>query len=187
MSHYPDPQGPGDFYPDPQPASDPFFGQQMPPGGQHNAEVAPYDPAAAQTGGWQAPPEYQPVPTSGQPLTTIGDIAVFQHEVVTPAGRFPIKGSTWTVTDMSQYSENISTTGVVLAIVSVLLFIWACGLGLLGLLFLLMKEHKYTGHVQVSVQGNGIYHSTMIPVHSAQAVPHVMQQVNYARSLAAMA
>ncbi|MBB4933329.1 hypothetical protein F4561_004149 [Lipingzhangella halophila] len=180
MSHYPEPQGPGDFYPDPHTASDDPFGQQAPPGGPSNAGVAPQDPGAAQTGGWQAPPDYRPVPAGGQPLTMIGDIAVYQHEVVTPAGRFPIKGTTWTATDMSQVHETLPTYAVVLTIV----FVWFC---LLGLLFLLMKERSVQGYVQVTVHGSGMFHSTMVPAHSAATFPQVMQQVNYARSLAAMA
>ncbi len=177
MSHYPDPQGAGDFYPDPQ--SDPGFSAQQPPQGP--AEVAPY----GQTGGWQVPPDPAPVPTNA-PLTTIGDITVTQSEIITPVGRLPVRGSGWTVTDMSHYFETTSTVGVVLAVGSVLVFGWVCGLGLLGLLFLFMKERRFTGHVQVAVQGNGVYHATMIPVRSHATVVHVTQQVNYARTLAAM-
>ncbi|CAM2910396.1 hypothetical protein [Mycobacterium intermedium] len=113
-------------------------------------------------------------------LTTIGDISVSQHWVMTPSGPHPIRGSVWTVTDMSRYEESISTAGVVLAII----FVWFC---LLGLLFLLMKDRRLVGYTQVTVQGNGFYHSTMIPATSPQSLMHVHQAVNYARSLAAAA
>src|SRR5262249_3224061 len=91
--------------------------------------------------------------SGGQPepqLATIGDISISQHWVVTPSGSHPIRGSVWTVTDMSRYEETISTTGLVLAIV----FVWFC---LLGLLFLLMKERRIGGYVQITVQGNGFH------------------------------
>jgi hypothetical protein len=77
----------------------------------------------------------------GQPeqwLATIGDIAISQRWVLTPTGTYPIRGSVWTVTDMSHYEESVSTVGVVLAI----LFVWFC---LLGLLFLLMKDRRLGG------------------------------------------
>ncbi|HTQ19472.1 hypothetical protein [Mycobacterium sp.] len=112
-------------------------------------------------------------------LATIGDISVSQHWVMTPTGPYPIRGSVWTVTDMSYYQESISTAGVILAII----FVWFC---LLGLLFLLMKERKLVGYIQVTVQGNGFYHSTMIPAWGPHTIMGVTQQVNYARSLAAI-
>jgi cell division septal protein FtsQ len=56
---------------------------------------------------------------------------------------------------------------------------------LLGLLFLLIKDTKTTGHVQVSVQGHGHYHATTIPASSPAMPMQINQQVNYARSLAA--
>lgn len=117
----------------------------------------------------------------GQPeqwLATIGDIAISQNWVLTPTGPHPIRGSVWTVTDMSYYQESISTAGIVLTI----LFVWFC---LLGLLFLLMKDRRLVGYIQVTVQGDGFYHSTMIPVVGPHSVLSVHQQVNYARGLAA--
>lgn len=120
--------------------------------------------------------EAQPEPW----LTTIGDISVSQHWVLTPSGPHPIRGSVWTVTDMTRYEESISPAGIVLAIV----FVWFC---LLGLLFLLMKERRMVGFTQVTVQGSGFYHSTMVPAFSPQSVMQVHQVVNYARSLAAAA
>lgn len=110
-------------------------------------------------------------------LATVGDISITQHWIYTPTGPHPIRGSIWTVTDMSHYEERISTAGVVLAI----LFVWIC---LLGLLFLLMKDRRLVGYLQVTVQGNGFHHSTMVP---AAAFASVHQTVNYARSLAALA
>lgn len=91
-----------------------------------------------------------------------------------------MRGTAWTVTDMSHYQESISTVGVVLCI----LFVWFC---LLGLLFLLMKDRRLVGYTQVTVQGNGFYHSTLVPAGGSQSLMWVTQQVNYARALAAAA
>ncbi|GAA1776848.1 MULTISPECIES: hypothetical protein [Streptomonospora] len=187
MSYPQPPSDPGDPY-NQRPQGDPY-NPYAPPGAPSGGYPAA-DPSAGslvpygqgpQTGGWQAP--YAPVPQNEAVLTTIGDIAITQTSVITPGGRIPIKGSTWTVTDLTHTTQGIATTGIVLAVVSFLLFAWACGLGLLGLLFLLMKEEKITGNVQVTVQGHNVYHSTMIPAKGQETITQVTQSVNYARSL----
>jgi hypothetical protein len=109
-------------------------------------------------------------------LLSIGDISIVDDTVVTPAGRLPLKGAVWNITDMSRTEEKVSTAGIVLAVI----FFFAC---LLGLLFLLMKERKTTGFVQISVNSGGTHHATMVPVSDPHAVHVLMQQVNYARSL----
>ncbi|MDA0564268.1 hypothetical protein LG943_08005 [Streptomonospora sp. S1-112] len=184
MSYPEPPPGSGDPYQQ-YPQGDPYAQPGMPSGGYpagdySSGAMVPYN---QQTGGYQAP--YAPVPESEAILTTIGDISITQTTVITPAGRFPIKGSTWNASDMTHTTTGVSTTGIVLTVISLVIFIWACGLGLLGLLFLLMKEEKTQGSVQVTVQGNGVFHSTMVPARSPQTVMQVMQSVNYARSLAA--
>ena len=83
------------------------------------------------------------------------------------------------MSDMSQTYERMSPVGIILCI----LFIWVC---LLGLLFLLMKEQVVSGYIQVTVQGGGIQHSTLIPANR-QTAWQVNQTVNYARSLASSA
>jgi hypothetical protein len=110
-------------------------------------------------------------------LASFGDITVTHHWVHVPAGRYPIQGSTWTVQDMSRTEEKISTAGIVLAVI----FVWFC---LLGLLFLLMKEQRHVGWVQVSVQGPGLHHATMIPA-APLAAAQANQFVNYGRQLSA--
>lgn len=112
-------------------------------------------------------------------LTTIGDIVVSQHWVTTPAGVYPIRGTVWTVADMSHTTEQMSTVGIVLAVV----FIWLC---FLSLLFLLLKERRVAGYIQVTVQGDGFHHSTLIPA-TYQPIFGVQQMVNYARTVAAAA
>lgn len=120
-----------------------------------------------------------PVPQQGyggMPALAIGDIAVMNDSVVTPSGTMPLKGAVWTATDMSRTEEKIPTVAIVLAIVFALL----C---LVGLLFLLMKEKKTTGFVQVTVTSGGRHHSTMIPATGPETFPMVMAQVNTARSM----
>ncbi|MEU9603187.1 hypothetical protein [Streptomyces sp. NPDC048057] len=119
-----------------------------------------------------------PVPL-GSPLVAIGDIVVMHDTIVTPAGHLPLKGAVWNVTDMSRTEEKIPTHAIVLAVV----FFFFC---FLGLLFLLMKEKKTTGYVQVTVTSGGKHHATMVPAQHMMTIQHVMGQVNYARSLSAM-
>ena len=122
-----------------------------------------------------APIEYG----SGEPeelLATLGDISVTQNWIYTPAGTYPVRGSTWTVVDLSQESEKIATAGLILALV----FVWFC---LVGLLFLLMKERTATGYYQVTVQGDGFTYTTLIPAEKL-LLAAVEDEVDYARTLA---
>jgi len=79
---------------------------------------------------------------------------------------------------MSHQQEGVSPAGVLLCI----LFIWFC---LLGLLFLLMKDRKTVGYIQVTVSGAGFHYATMVPATHSQTAYGVNQMVNYARTLAA--
>ncbi|MFE7131222.1 hypothetical protein ACFVIM_10215 [Streptomyces sp. NPDC057638] len=115
-------------------------------------------------------------PMGAMPLVTIGDISVVQDAVITPAGTLPLKGAVWNATDMSRTEEKIPTYAIVLAVV----FAAAC---LLGLLFLLIKEKKTTGFIQVSVTSGGVHHATLIPAQDPYAFQAIMGQVTYARSL----
>lgn len=68
------------------------------------------------------------------------------------------------------------------AIVLAIIFAFAC---LLGLLFLLIKEDRTTGYVEVSVRSGNLFHVTQIPAQSPAAVLYVRQLVNQAQSMAA--
>ena len=87
------------------------------------------------------------------PLLTIGDIVVTKDWIYVPQGRFPLRGTTWTVQDATQVNEVIPTWAIIVAIVVALV---TC---LLGLLFLLVKEQQYTGFVSITVTGEGLYHT----------------------------
>jgi hypothetical protein len=83
-------------------------------------------------------------------------------------------------------TPNITTTNAIpaWAIVMCILTIWIC---LLGLLFLLAKEQRTSGYVQVSVQANGFYYATQVPVNGPGVMGEIEGRVNYVRSLAAQA
>ncbi|MEW1614475.1 MULTISPECIES: hypothetical protein [unclassified Streptomyces] len=125
-------------------------------------------------------PATQGVPGQGGgvPVLSIGDITVMSDAVVTPSGTMPLKGAVWTATDMSRTEEKIPAHAIVLAIV----FALFC---LIGLLFLLMKEKRTVGFVQVTVTSGGRHHGTMIPAMGPHTFLAVMGQVNQARSMSA--
>ncbi|MFE7753753.1 hypothetical protein [Streptomyces sp. NPDC057429] len=117
-------------------------------------------------------------PGGGVPMLSFGDITVMNDGIVTPSGTMPLKGAVWTATDMSRTEEKIPTVAIVLAIV----FALFC---LIGLLFLLMKEKRTTGFVQITVTSGGRHHSTMIPATGPETFQMVMAQINTARSMSA--
>jgi Double zinc ribbon len=111
-----------------------------------------------------------------QTLVTIGDIVVTPTQVITPTGTRPITEVSWSFQDMSQTQQAIPTWAIVCAIV----FFLFC---LLGLLFLLAKEERTRGWVQVTVQGTNFVHTVQVPVSSVQMVSDINARVNYARSI----
>lgn len=54
---------------------------------------------------------------------------------------------------------------------------------LLGLLFLLVKEERTAGQIQVTAQAPGFLHVCYIPVGSMAQVRDVMARVDYVRAL----
>ncbi|HWG26233.1 hypothetical protein [Actinospica sp.] len=117
---------------------------------------------------------------AGPTLVTIGDIACTDTTVITPSGQAPIGGVVWSYTDMSRTNRGIPTWAIVCAVI----FFFFC---LLGLLFLLVKEERTEGSVQVVVQGPGFLHQVQLPVSSVLQIQDYAARVNYARSLSASA
>ena len=111
-----------------------------------------------------------------RPLVTIGDITCTQTSVWTPSGGAPIGQVTWTVADMTRTDTAIPAWAIVLAI----LFFVFC---LLGLLFLLVKQTRVSGWMQVTVQGPGLLHTTQVPISSAAQSADIHARVNYARTV----
>ncbi|MEZ5210090.1 hypothetical protein [Gordonia sp. (in: high G+C Gram-positive bacteria)] len=141
----------------------------------------PRDPFQPIIPGPPAGPPYGAPPPGGPlepPLVTIGDIVVTRSHVITPSGTFALKGARWNVVNYTQTTQTTSQTGLILAIVGAVLI---CAL---SLLFLLMKEDKTTGYVQVIVAGaNGVQHVCNIPAYSPAVLPDISSRVSYAQSL----
>lgn len=172
-------------------------GQYQAPGAGYQSPTYYQDPAAGQQGGWPAgyqqptqmapsqfgqPQTFQPnsdALMSGEPiLVTIGDISVTSTTVYTPSGSRPLGEVSWSFADLSTTSQAIPTWAIICAIV----FFVFC---FLGLLFLLAKEDKTQGAVQVTVHGPGFVHTSTIPVTSVAQVGDVNARVNYVRTLTA--
>jgi hypothetical protein len=117
---------------------------------------------------------------SGQFLLTIGDIGVTPDWVVTPNGTARLAGSQWIVRDMSRTETSIPAYAIVLAVVFFLLCF-------VGLLFLLIKETKTVGYVEVSVQAGDLFHVTQLPVSSQHNIAQIRALVHQAQALTAAA
>jgi hypothetical protein len=106
---------------------------------------------------------------------SLGQIACTDNLVYTPVGTHPLAGTIWTTTNQTMVTESIPGYAIVLTILGV----WFC---LLGLLFLLIKERRLTGSVQVSVQGPGFSYSTYLPVNSELAIYQISTNVDWIRA-----
>jgi Protein of unknown function (DUF2510) len=115
-----------------------------------------------------------------QVVLTIGDIGVTRTLVVTPNGTAPLKGSQWIARDATRQEEKIPGYAIVLAIV----FALAC---LIGLLFLLIKEKRTVGYVEVTVTSGNLMYMTQLSAAGPTAVAQVRQLVAQAQSMAAAA
>lgn len=115
------------------------------------------------------------------PLVSLGDVTVTQEQVITPQGARPLGEVTWTFTDASQTTQEIPQWAVICAIVG---FFFVC---FFSLLFLLAKETKTQGWVQITVQAPGFAHTTQLPVYGAFQVSDYAARFEYARSLSASA
>ncbi|MEV0943226.1 hypothetical protein AB0I90_22980 [Micromonospora wenchangensis] len=144
------------------------------------AGVDPYAAPVGQPGPY--PPQFTP-PLPGaaggqQPAAVqIGEIMVNPPMIHTPAGVLPLAGATWYVTDHWQREEKIASWAIVCAILG-----FFC-LTIFSLLFLLIKETRYHGTVQVTVTSGGHQYVARIPVVDQGQVQQINNQVNYARSL----
>jgi hypothetical protein len=116
-------------------------------------------------------------PQGDQILLWIGDIGVSRHWVVTPNGTGPLAESQWIVRDGSRTEEKMPAYAIVLAVI----FFFAC---LLGLLFLLIKERRTVGYVEVTVRAGNVYHVTQLPVRHPGEVDHIRGSVHQAQSMA---
>jgi hypothetical protein len=146
---------------------------------QQPTQPQPPQPNGPVQGGQQWSPPAEPAyQLSGEPvLVAIGDISVTQTRVFTPSGVRPLSEVSWTVTDGSVTTTAIPTWAIVCAIIGFFFF-------LLGLLFLLVRETRTTGAMQVTVYAPGFVHTTQIPVISPAQVVDINARVNHARMIA---
>lgn len=113
-------------------------------------------------------------------VLTIGDIGVTRHWVATPNGSAPLMDSQWIARDATREEMRIPPYAIVLAIV----FALAC---LLGLLFLLIKEKRTVGYVEVTVTSGSLRYMTQVPANGPGDVARIRQLVGEAQSMAATA
>jgi hypothetical protein len=159
-------------------AEPPFGSQYQPPQSYPPGQPGPQQPQVS----WGAPMDAAQAAAgvTAPVMVTIGDIACTNTMVITPSGQAPIGSVVWSYTDMSRTTRGIPTW----AIVCTVIFFFFC---LLGLLFLLAKEDRTEGSVQVVVQGQGFLHQVQLPVSSVTQAQDYAARVNYARSLSAAA
>ncbi|MEU1841657.1 hypothetical protein [Micromonospora chersina] len=132
--------------------------------------AAPYPPVPAPLPG--------PLPPAQSVVAVqIGEIMVTPPVIRTPAGVLPLAGSSWHVMDHWQKEEKVATWAVVASILG-----FFC-LTVFSLLFLLVKETRHHGTVQVTVTNGGHQYVARIPVADQFQVQQINNQVNYARSL----
>ncbi|MGI9822212.1 hypothetical protein [Agromyces sp. Marseille-Q5079] len=121
-------------------------------------------------------------PAAGAPapapfLVSIGNIHATQHHIVTPTGTWPIAEVNTTTHDQTATTTHTPTW----AIVMVAIFIWFF---LLSLLFLLARESRVSGYVNVTVWGpGGQSYSENVPVWDAVQRADVFNRVSYLQGL----
>lgn len=99
--------------------------------------------------------------------------------VHTPTGDLPLTGSRWQVSDYWQQEQKTPMWAIAAAILGFFV------LTVFSLLFLLVKETRQQGTVQVTVTNGQRQYVARIPVRSQGEVQQINQQINYVRSLAA--
>ncbi|WP_230690040.1 hypothetical protein [Catellatospora paridis] len=127
-----------------------------------------------------ATPPGRPAAGPGPVLVQLGEVSVSSTTIHTPSGEIPLRGSQWAVSDQWHSQQRIPAWAVVCAVVGFFLLCF------LSLLFLLAKETRYTGTVQVIITNGPRQYVVRIPVTDQRVVAHIHAQVNYARSLAAL-
>lgn len=122
-------------------------------------------------------PAAQPEP----PLVVIGEIAVTSNWLITPAGTVPLVGTEFFVSDFTRVEQKTPTWAIVLAIVG-FFFVF-----ILSLLFLLARESRMTGFVQVTARNGQLQYQSNVPVFSTATAPDIFGRVEYARHVVSLA
>ncbi|RAY16451.1 hypothetical protein DPM19_06160 [Actinomadura craniellae] len=112
-------------------------------------------------------------------LFTLGDVAVTNTSLILPHGRYPLRGTVWTVHNQTYATSAIPAWAIVVAIVG---FLFLC---VFSLFFLLAKETRMQGYIEVHIQSpDGLHHVTRIAAVDPFTFGWVQQQVSQAQALA---
>ncbi|AAZ56258.1 hypothetical protein Tfu_2225 [Thermobifida fusca YX] len=151
----------------------PYGGQDPADAWNQGGVPDPMPPDKSATGGY-----FAPLPAvSETPIAVLGEITVTQSTVYTPAGTFPLRGSMWTINDLTTVRESTPAWAIVVALLG---FFVICAL---SLLLLLVKETRVEGTIQITVVFGDRFFTTQVPVRSRSDVVRIHQQFHYVRSL----
>ena len=120
-------------------------------------------------------------PVTDPTLFSIGDIGVGQVWIVTPSGNGSMQGSAWYAQDFTTVEQATPQWAIICAVVG---FFFVCAF---SLLFLLAKEDKVTGYVQVTVTSDGLHHVTNVGAYNSAQLAQIHNLVAHAQQLAASA
>ncbi|MFC4223213.1 hypothetical protein [Lysinibacter cavernae] len=112
------------------------------------------------------------------PVVHLGDAAFSEAWVMTPIGTVPLRGTQIFIADQTRSERYTPGWAIALAIIGFFFL-------LLGLLFLLVKEERVVGYVQITITNGAFTYQTMEPVvfNRAAQMQDVQNRANYARGL----
>jgi len=120
-------------------------------------------------------------PMSGNPasnaLVAIGRVWANDRSLVTPVGTFDLRDVTVTAYDQSREERFIPGWAIVMTIITFFFFF-------LGLLFLLVRDTRVSGHVVVQFStGTQMVHAEHIPIGSQYDRDEQFRRVSFLQSL----
>lgn len=121
----------------------------------------------------------QPVQEPEAVRLTLGDVVISDHWLVSPSGTVPVAEVQWSTQHLWQSHRRIPPPAIVAAVLT----FWT----LIGLLFLLAREERTSGSVQVTVSGPRFMHVMSFPVRSPGDAQRIEASVAQARQIAVMA
>jgi hypothetical protein len=113
-------------------------------------------------------------------IAQIGDIRVTSTTVHTPAGEFPLRGTTWQVAEQWLPEQKTPAWVVVLTVLGFFI------VGPFSLLLLLIRQTIHRGVALVTVNSWTHQYVSRIALADQAQVQQIQHQVNYVRSLAAL-
>lgn len=121
----------------------------------------------------------EPVPaTGGAVIARFGTLEVTATTVYAPAGTFPLRGSVWRCFDHWRTERVIPTWAIAAAVLGFFV------VPFVSLLFLLVKEHRTVGVLQVCAWDGTHQHVADLPVGNPVQAQSIERQVGYVAALA---